>query len=143
MITKLDNSVQEAVNKPLNVSKDRVAGQMSRPTNPDVELTYILDFLLLPSAKFTGMVIAVKDSSASLAAYICLELTIPAGEFTVQNRGSADDVLLYLRIVDVARGTTAAQTYFKERIINEQKHLDGRFCTNANNPSQIAWKEVC
>lgn len=110
-----------------------------RPTNPDVELTYVLDSSLLPSTQFTRMVIAVKDGSASLAPYIFRTYNyVHAGEFAVQNRGSADDV----RIVDVARGTTAAQTYFKERIINEQRHLDGGLCTNANNPSQIAWKEV-
>jgi hypothetical protein len=85
------------------------------------------------------MVIAVKDNSASLAPYIFRTYNhVHAGEFAVQNRGSADNV----RIVDVARATTAAPTYFKEQIINEQKYLDGGFCTNANNPSQIAWKEV-
>src|SRR5580658_8176618 len=110
-----------------------------RPMNPDVERTYVPDSLLLPSTKVTRMVIAVKDNSASLAPYIFRTYNhVHAGEFAVQNRGSADNV----RIVDVARATTAAPTYFKEQIINEQKYLDGGFCTNANNPSQIAWKEV-
>jgi patatin-like phospholipase/acyl hydrolase len=85
------------------------------------------------------MVIAVKDNSASRAPYIFRTYNHEhAGEFLVQNAGTADNVL----IVDVARATTAAPTYFKEKVINGQKFLDGGFGTNANNPSQIAYHEV-
>jgi patatin-like phospholipase/acyl hydrolase len=55
-----------------------------------------------------------------------------------KNHGPADNV----KIVDVARATTAAPTYFKEKVINGQKFLDGGFGTNANNPSLIAYHEV-
>lgn len=54
------------------------------------------------------------------------------------NAGAADAV----SIVDVSRATTAAPTYFKHKIINNQKYIDGGFGTRANNPSLFAYREV-
>jgi hypothetical protein len=85
------------------------------------------------------IVVAVKDNSASFAPYLfrTYDHSTATDKF-VRNPGPPDHV----RIADVARATTAAPTFFRPKVINGQKFLDGGFCTQANNPSQEAYNEI-
>lgn len=99
-----------------------------------------LQISLSTAHKVPRIVISFKDSSASGTTYIFRTYNHHKAQTQeyVFNAGEADKV----SIVDVARATTAAPTYFMPKVINGHKYLDGGFGTNANNPSQIAYNEV-
>ena len=88
--------------------------------------------------KVIRIVVAVRENSASNNPYLFRTYNHETQKEYVFNLGLADNV----RIEDVARATTAAPTYFKPKVINGRKYIDGGFCSNANNPSLHAYNEV-
>jgi hypothetical protein len=121
------------------VSREKVLhARCFPPTNPAVKRECIRDHESSPLIKVIRIVVAVRENSASDNAYLFRTYNHETQKEYVFNLGPADNV----RIEDVVRATTAAPTYFKPKVINGRKYIDGGFCSNANNPSLEAYNEV-